>query len=70
MNTENSIKLFEDKSVRTMWNDKEEKWYFSVVDIIAILTDNTIKSAKELAVVGDKQLSDPEIMEGKNQSED
>ena len=32
---------------------------------IAILTDNTIKSAKELAVVGDKQLSDPEIMEGK-----
>lgn len=32
---------------------------------IAILTDNTIKSAKELADVGDKQLSDPEILEGK-----
>lgn len=32
---------------------------------VAMLTDNTIKSAKELAVVGDRQLSDPEIMEGK-----
>ena len=39
MNNENSIKLFEDKSVRTIWNDEQEKWYFSVVDIIAILTN-------------------------------
>ena len=38
MNNENSMKLFEDKSVRTIWNDEQEKWYFSVVDIIAILT--------------------------------
>ena len=38
MNSENSIKLFEDKSVRTIWNDQQEKWYFSVVDIIEILT--------------------------------
>ena len=28
MNNENSIKLFEDKSIRTIWNDEEEKRYF------------------------------------------
>ena len=40
MEKENSIKLFEDKNVRVVWNDKEENWYFSVVDIVAVLTDN------------------------------
>ncbi|MEA1786659.1 Bro-N domain-containing protein [Arenibacter sp. GZD96] len=34
-----AIKLFEDKKVRTAWNEEEEKWYFSIVDIIAILTE-------------------------------
>ncbi len=33
-----SIKLFEQKKVRTHWNAKEEKWYFSIVDVIEILT--------------------------------
>lgn len=46
MNNENSIKLFEDKSVRTIWNDEEEKWYFSVVDIVSILTDNNYQKSK------------------------
>jgi glucan-binding YG repeat protein len=32
------IKLFEQQKVRTHWDDKEEKWYFSVIDVIAILT--------------------------------
>ena len=40
MNSENSIKLFEDRSVRTIWNDEQEKWYFSVVDLVGILTDS------------------------------
>ena len=40
MNENNSIKLFENKNVRVAWNDEQEKWYFSVVDIIAVLTDN------------------------------
>lgn len=35
-----SIKLFEDKNIRTLWDDKVEKWYFSVVDVIAVLTDS------------------------------
>lgn len=34
-----SVKLFESKRVRSEWNDKEEKWYFSVQDVIEILTD-------------------------------
>ena len=37
---ENKIKLFENKQVRTLWNADEEEWYFSVVDIVAILTDS------------------------------
>ena len=37
---ENKIKLFESKQVRTLWNAEEEEWYFSVVDIVAILTDS------------------------------
>lgn len=35
---ENKIKVFENKNIRTVWNEEEEDWYFSVVDIIEILT--------------------------------
>jgi len=41
MSNENKLKLFEDKSVRTHWDDELEIWYFSVVDVIAILAENT-----------------------------
>ncbi len=34
-----SIKLFENKNIRTLWDENAEKWYFSVHDIIAVLTD-------------------------------
>ena len=37
----NSIKLFEEHKVRTSWNNEEEKWYFSVEDVVFILTDST-----------------------------
>lgn len=37
---ENKIKVFENKQVRTSWNAEEEEWYFSVVDIVAVLTDS------------------------------
>ena len=36
-----NIKLFEDKKIRTVWNEKDEDWYFSVVDVVNILTDST-----------------------------
>ena len=35
-----SIKVFEDKKIRTQWNDSEEDWYFSVVDVVEVLTDS------------------------------
>ena len=34
-----SIQLFEERRVRTIWDDKEEKWYFSIVDVCGVLTD-------------------------------
>jgi DNA-damage-inducible protein D len=37
----NKIKLFEQQKVRTHWDEKEEKWYFSVIDVISILTEST-----------------------------
>ncbi|MGN0960630.1 MAG: Bro-N domain-containing protein [Christensenellales bacterium] len=35
-----NIKVFEDKKIRTQWNDAEEDWYFSVVDVVEVLTDS------------------------------
>ncbi len=38
MNKDTAIKLFESKKIRSVWNDDEEKWYFSIVDVIEVLT--------------------------------
>jgi hypothetical protein len=38
MTHQNEIKLFEDSAIRTLWNSDEEKWYISIVDVIAVLT--------------------------------
>jgi hypothetical protein len=35
-----NIKLFESKQIRSVWNVAEQKWYFVVVDVVAILTDS------------------------------
>ncbi|OFX20154.1 MAG: antirepressor [Bacteroidetes bacterium GWA2_31_9] len=40
MTKENAIKLFEQKQVRTIWDNEKEKWYFSIVDVVGILTDS------------------------------
>ncbi|RHJ78679.1 Bro-N domain-containing protein [Parabacteroides sp. AM08-6] len=45
MTQHNAIKLFEAKKVRTIWNDEEEKWYFSIVDVVAVLTDSVDATA-------------------------
>lgn len=37
---ENKIKLFESTKIRTSWNAEEEEWYFSVVDVIKVLTES------------------------------
>ena len=36
-----NIKVFEDKKIRTQWSEQEEDWYFSVVDVISVLTDSS-----------------------------
>ena len=40
MEKENAIKLFNSKKVRVHWDDENEKWYFSIVDVVAILTES------------------------------
>ncbi len=40
MKKENAIKLFEQKKIRTHWNEEQEKWYFSIIDVIEILTES------------------------------
>jgi len=40
MSHETAIKLFENRQVRTVWNEDEEEWYFSVVDVVGVLTDS------------------------------
>ena len=42
-----NIKVFEDKKIRTSWNEQEEDWYFSVVDIVGVLTDKDYESARK-----------------------
>ena len=39
MTKETAIKLFEQKQIRSVWNEEEEKWYFSIIDVVSILTD-------------------------------
>lgn len=40
MTKKQAIKLFEEKKIRTIWDDEKEKWYFSIVDVVSILTDS------------------------------
>lgn len=40
MESSDKIQLFEDKRIRTAWDEKKEEWYFSVVDVVAVLTDS------------------------------
>ena len=47
MSQENELKLFEDKKIRAKWDEKQEKWYFSVVDIVAALTDNDYQTGRK-----------------------
>lgn len=42
MSKENAIKIFEQKQVRTHWDEQQEKWYFSVVDVVEILTGSSV----------------------------
>ena len=40
MTKETSIKLFNDRQIRTHWDEEQEKWYFSIVVVVGVLTDS------------------------------
>lgn len=39
MEQNDNIQLFEDKRIRTVWDEDKEEWYFSIIDVVAVLTD-------------------------------
>ncbi len=47
MTKREALKLFEDRKVRTVWDDEHEKWYFSIVDVVAVLTDSDYQTARK-----------------------
>jgi len=40
MEKENAIKLFEDKRVRVLWDEEQEKWFFSIIDVVGVLSES------------------------------
>lgn len=46
MTQQNAIKVFEEKKVRTIWDSDKEEWYFSIVDVVAVLTNNDYQAAR------------------------
>ena len=46
MSQQEALQLFESKKVRTVWDGEKEKWYFSIVDVVAVLTDNDYQGAR------------------------
>ena len=60
MTQQNAIKLFEQKQVRSVWDDATEEWYFSVVDVVAALTD----SVNPADYIKKMRRRDPELSKG------
>ena len=47
MTKNQAIQLFQERKVRTIWDDQEEKWYFSIVDVVSVLTDSDYQTARK-----------------------
>jgi hypothetical protein len=47
MSQKEALRLFEERKVRTVWDDQEEKWYFSIVDVVSVLTDSDYQTARK-----------------------
>lgn len=45
MSKKEALQLFGDKKIRTAWSEEEEKWFFSIVDVVAVLTNSTDSAA-------------------------
>ena len=46
MSQQEALQLFESKKIRAVWDGEKEKWYFSIVDVVAVLTDNDYQGAR------------------------
>lgn len=57
MNQSTAIKLFQDRNVRVVWDENQEKYYFSVVDVVAVLTDSDYQTARNYWKVLKNRLS-------------
>ncbi len=55
---QNEIKLFEDKNVRVLWDEEQEKWLFSIVDVVAVLTASEYQTARNYWKVLKHRLSE------------
>ena len=60
MSQQEAIKLFDSKRIRTVWDDEQEKWYFSVVDVVEALTD----SVNPTDYLKKMRQRDPELAKG------
>ena len=58
MNKETAIKLFEEQKVRVEWDEGQEKWYFSIVDVVAVLTSSEYQTARNYWKVLKHRLSE------------
>lgn len=47
MSQKEALQLFEERKVRTVWDEQEEKWYFSIVDVVSVLTDSDYQTARK-----------------------
>jgi prophage antirepressor-like protein len=47
MDVINKIQLFEDKRIRTAWDEENERWLFSVIDVVGLLTDNDYQGGRK-----------------------
>ncbi|MBQ9235833.1 MAG: Bro-N domain-containing protein [Alphaproteobacteria bacterium] len=46
MNQSTAIKLFQDRNIRIVWDEEQEKYYFSIVDVVAVLTESDYQNAR------------------------
>ncbi len=60
MTKKQALQLFEEKKVRTVWDDEEEKWYFAISDVVAVLTD----SVNPTDYIKKMRKRDPELAKG------
>ena len=59
MTQKQALQLFEQRKVRTIWDDEQEKWYFSIVDVCEVLTDS--KDALTARLVSDVNILEEKV---------